>query len=66
MDESVASKPGLAGEVVSYLLLGSEESFDAFVAAQAPALQRTAFLLTGDHGAAEELVQDTLLRVWAR
>lgn len=45
-----------------------EESaeFDAFVATSGAALQRTAYLLTGDHSAAEDLLQDTLVRVWSR
>lgn len=38
--------------------------FDAFVAAHGSRLLRSAYLLTGDHGAAEDLVQDTLLRTW--
>jgi RNA polymerase sigma-70 factor (sigma-E family) len=41
-------------------------SFDAFAAAHGSRLLRTAFLLTGDHGAAEDLLQDTLVRAWAR
>lgn len=45
--------------------VGPAPSFDAFVAAYGAALQRTAYLLTGDHGAAEDLVQDTLVRVWS-
>jgi RNA polymerase sigma-70 factor (sigma-E family) len=40
--------------------------FDAFVAAHGPRLLRTAYLLTGDHGAAEDLLQDTLVRAWDR
>jgi RNA polymerase sigma-70 factor (sigma-E family) len=44
-------------------------SFDAFVRARTPALSRVAYLLTGDHHLAEDLVQQTLLRVvprWSR
>jgi RNA polymerase sigma-70 factor (sigma-E family) len=37
--------------------------FEDFVAARRPALLRTAYLLTGDHHDAEDLVQTTLLRV---
>jgi RNA polymerase sigma-70 factor (sigma-E family) len=43
--------------------------FDAFVDARRDALLRTAFLLTGDHHDAEDLVQTTLLKVvpkWTR
>lgn len=43
--------------------------FDEFVAARRPALLRTAYLLTGSHHDAEDLVQTTLLRVvpkWSR
>ncbi len=44
-------------------------SFDAYVRARTAALSRVAYLLTGDHHLAEDLVQQTLLRVvgrWAR
>ncbi len=47
----------------------SEESFDAFVTARAPALLRTAYLLTGDHHLAEDLVQTAMFKtakVWPR
>jgi RNA polymerase sigma-70 factor (sigma-E family) len=40
--------------------------FDDFVAARRPALLRTAYLLTGSHHDAEDLVQTTLLRVVPR
>jgi RNA polymerase sigma-70 factor (sigma-E family) len=40
--------------------------FDAFVAGSGGRLLRTAYLLTGDHGAAEDLVQDVLVRAWSR
>jgi RNA polymerase sigma-70 factor (sigma-E family) len=46
-----------------------EESFDGFVHARVAALSRTAYLLTGDHHLAEDLVQTTLLkaaRAWHR
>jgi RNA polymerase sigma-70 factor (sigma-E family) len=45
------------------------DDFSEFVAARGPALQRTAFLLTGDWGRAEDLLQTVLvkaLRHWAR
>lgn len=38
--------------------------FDAFVAARSRALLRTAWLLTGDEGAAEDLVQTALIETW--
>lgn len=38
--------------------------YSAFVRAHTTALLRSAFLLTGDRGAAEELVQDTLVRLY--
>lgn len=43
-----------------------DEGFREFVAARGLALSRTAFLLTGDHGLAEDLVQETLVKVAAR
>jgi RNA polymerase sigma-70 factor (sigma-E family) len=46
-----------------------ELRFEAFVHAQAPALLRTAFLLTGDRGHAEDLLQHALERTarrWSR
>jgi DNA-directed RNA polymerase specialized sigma24 family protein len=45
------------------------EEFSAFVAGRSPALLRTAYLLTGDAHAAEDLVQTALLRTlrhWRR
>src|SRR5689334_22635011 len=47
----------------------AEESFLRYVRERVAALSRTAFLLTGDRHLAEDLVQETLLRVvgrWAR
>lgn len=46
-----------------------EEAFTAFVVARTPALTRTAYLLTGNHHDAEDLVQATLLKAakaWGR
>src|SRR5213080_3905416 len=46
-----------------------DPSFDAFVADRSTALLRTAYLLTGDRGYAEDLLQTALLRVfrhWSR
>ena len=42
------------------------EQFAAFVEARERALQRTAWLLTGDWGLAEDLVQTALARSWPR
>lgn len=44
----------------------SNEQFEAFVCARGRTMARSAFLLTGDMGRAEELVQDALLKVWPR
>ena len=38
----------------------------ALVESRGPALQRTAYLLTGDWGAAEDLLQSALLTTWSR
>jgi RNA polymerase sigma-70 factor (sigma-E family) len=38
--------------------------FDAFVAASSRRLLATAYLLTGDHGRAEDLLQTALARTW--
>jgi RNA polymerase sigma-70 factor (sigma-E family) len=43
-----------------------DSEFDAFVAGSGSRLLRTAYLLTGDQRAAEDLLQDALLRVWSR
>lgn len=40
-----------------------DADFEQFVRARSTALLRTAFLLTGDRGAAEDLLQNALLRV---
>ena len=45
------------------------EDFEAFVAARYDALLRTAYLLTGDHHDAEDLLQQALVRAvgaWSR
>jgi RNA polymerase sigma-70 factor (sigma-E family) len=42
----------------------STDDFDAFVAARGPALWRSAWLLTGDHQRAEDLVQTALGKAW--
>jgi RNA polymerase sigma-70 factor (sigma-E family) len=45
---------------------GEPEGFAQFVEARERALQRTAWLLTGDWGLAEDLVQTALVRSWPR
>lgn len=48
---------------------GRDEAFTAFVAARSRSLLRTAYLLTGDHGLAEDLLQTALTKTylaWAR
>lgn len=42
------------------------QSFESYVRARTVALSRVAYLLTGDHHLAEDLVQQTLLRVAGR
>jgi RNA polymerase sigma-70 factor (ECF subfamily) len=49
--------------------LMDEDAFRAFVAARSPALLRTAYLLVGDVGRAEDLVQTALVKTylaWSR
>lgn len=46
--------------------MGTEEEFRAFVAARQGALLRVGFLLTGDGGAAEDLVQSALAKTYLR
>ncbi|NYI43770.1 RNA polymerase sigma-70 factor (sigma-E family) [Nocardioides aromaticivorans] len=41
-----------------------EDGFDGFVAARGDALWRSAWLLTGDHQLAEDLVQTALAKSW--
>jgi RNA polymerase sigma-70 factor (sigma-E family) len=41
-----------------------EREFDMFVAARTPVLLRTAFLLTGDREAAQDLLQESLVRLY--
>ena len=40
-----------------------EQAFWEFVTARRHSLVRTAYLLTGDHGQAEDFTQDALIRV---
>jgi RNA polymerase sigma-70 factor (sigma-E family) len=49
-------RPGAPGE--------AEQVFRDFVAARSPALQRTAYLLVGDWGLAEDLVQTALIKTY--
>ena len=44
--------------------MGAPEGFAEFVTARSASLLRTAWLLTGDRGRAEDLVQDALARAW--
>ncbi|MFL6139846.1 MAG: SigE family RNA polymerase sigma factor [Frankiaceae bacterium] len=44
--------------------MADRSEFDAFVAARSPALLRTAYLLTHDRAAAEDLLQIALTRTW--
>jgi RNA polymerase sigma-70 factor (sigma-E family) len=57
---------GDVGEVLGSDPATREAEFDAFVTSAGSALLRTAYLLTGDHASAEDLLQDTLVRVWSR
>ncbi len=41
-----------------------DEAFRDFVQINTPALTRTAYVLTGSASAAEEMVQDTLVRLY--
>ena len=43
---------------------GAASEFDAFVVARGDALWRSAWLLTGDHQLAEDLVQTALAKAW--
>lgn len=42
----------------------ADEAFNGFVTAHSPALRRTAYLLTGSTSAAEDLLQDALVKTW--
>jgi RNA polymerase sigma-70 factor (sigma-E family) len=44
--------------------MNAPEGFESFVAARGGALHRTAYLLTRDHGLAEDLVQTALAKAW--
>jgi RNA polymerase sigma-70 factor (sigma-E family) len=49
---------------VEWGTVADRSEFDAFVVARSPALLRTAYLLTHDRAAAEDLVQVALTRAW--
>jgi RNA polymerase sigma-70 factor (sigma-E family) len=44
--------------------MADRSGFDEFVASRSVALLRTAYLLTGDHGLAEDLLQTVLAKCW--
>jgi RNA polymerase sigma-70 factor (sigma-E family) len=44
--------------------MSDDTMFESFVRGNSAGLTRTAFLLTGSRDAAEELVQDTLTRLY--
>lgn len=44
--------------------MSREDDFDTFVAARSTSLLRTAYLLTHDHGLAEDLLQTSLAKAW--
>ena len=46
------------------MVVSVENEFRDFVAARASSLRRTAYLLTGDHGHADDLVQTALTKVY--
>lgn len=48
------------------VLVRAETGFASFVREHTAALLRTAYLLTGDANAAEELVQDTMVRLYPK
>ena len=64
VDEMVAGRD--LPDVVAHGRADHAAEFDAFVAGSGSRLLRTAYLLTGDQRAAEDLLQDALLRVWSR
>lgn len=58
-----SGRPGRQG-LVTHADLERDEAFDAFVVAASGKLLGTALLLTGDRGAAEDLLQDVLERLY--
>lgn len=57
---------GIGGVVTDQALPVTRARFDDFVATRGQALQRTAYLLTGDWGLAEDLLQTALARAYPR
>ena len=53
------SSPPARGVMVS-----ADTTFENFVAARSHRLLRTAYLLTGDHALAEDLLQTALAKAW--
>ena len=60
MDGSMVSEPRTRDAVRTE----GSDGFEAFVAARGDALWRSAWLLTGDHQLAEDLVQTALAKSW--
>lgn len=56
----------LGGLVTEPVKVDSRVRFEEFVAARGQALQRTSYLLTGDWGLAEDLLQTALARAYPR
>lgn len=54
------------GTTLPLTVSATDERFAEFVRASAAPLARTAYLLTGSHASAEDLVQETLLRLYRR
>ncbi|REF31557.1 SigE family RNA polymerase sigma factor [Calidifontibacter indicus] len=46
--------------------MADRDGFDEFVATHAVALARSARLLTGEPGSADDLLQETLIRLWTK
>ncbi len=62
LEKGVTVKPIRSRAAVPRVLSSSD--FDAYVTARGLDLYRTAYLLTGDHHRAEDLVQTALAKVW--
>lgn len=60
MDRSMVREPRTQGAARTE----GSDGFEAFVAARGDALWRSAWLLTGDHQLAEDLVQTALAKSW--
>jgi RNA polymerase sigma-70 factor (sigma-E family) len=59
-----ATHPGAAMGERTASTAARDAEFAAWMTARQPALMRTAYLLTGDHHSAEDLVQTTLAKVY--